>query len=204
MRRLILAPHYDDEILGCGGIIAKYESDDFYVAHATKCDDNRMHEWSEILGECKNILKYFNFGYRDSGFTKEGTMSYMGISHVARSVASVIKVVKPDIVYIPFKSLHQDHRYLHTAALIALRSFNGSILEYEYTDQFSQYNMLEVDYYERLNHSQITKKCYLMELYKSQINSHRDSEAIKALAKIRGYSAQTEYAEGFNLIRCIK
>lgn len=205
MKRLIIAPHYDDEILGCGGIISKYQIDDFFVYHATFTDANRYKEWNAVRDKALNIVDEVCGQFHDSGsLSQEGTMQSIGLAATASSVSEYVNKIKPNVIYIPYKSLHQDHVFLRKASLIALRNFCGDIYEYEYTDQFSQYNMAIVDTFEKLEYQNILEKVHLMSLFESQINKTRDSEAIKALARIRGYSAGCKYAEGFNLVRSIK
>lgn len=205
MKRLIIAPHYDDEILGCGGIISKYKDDEFYILHVTNTDINRMREWEEIKKITPNIVYSISLEFMDSGNPQEDSipLSVSTIGKLASSISEEVNKIKPEVIYIPFRSLHQDHQITNHACLIALRKYQGTIVEYEYTDQFAQFDRLNVNIFESLSTEDVNNKIIMMSKFDSQITPDRDPDAIVALARIRGFSANTDFAEGFKLVRKI-
>lgn len=205
MKRVIISPHFDDEILGVGGTMNKYSTDDWTLVYVTSANEERIQERDRMLSHLKSKvqkIKIVDLNFKDSGSgIGEFDLDSTNLSKLAKLIEKHCEAA--EIVYIPFKSLHQDHQVINHACLIALRSFQGTILEYEYTDQFSQFNTMTANYFERLDDISIRNKVYQMRAYFSQVNNLRDEEAIVSLAKIRGYQCGFPYAEGFNLIRHI-
>jgi len=117
MKKLIIAPHVDDEILGCGGIL----DDSCFVVHCGLAEnqnhggkhyskDVRLQEWMTVqaITGCTSVLlphPVNNFKCSDMIFDLEKTINDR----------------KPDIVFIPSPSYNQDHQEVYRAAVIALR-----------------------------------------------------------------------------------
>lgn len=200
--RLIISPHHDDEILGCGGIMSKYRGDEFVIVEVTAPDDTRKAEATEAFALYPNIKEVVRLDFPDAA-TGKG-MTQQDIPVLAGKIAEQIKKFTPNVVYIPFHSLHQDHQIVNHASLVALRNYNWTILEYEYAESLSQFGQMEANYFERLNKDDIEIKCQAMHRFNSQIKSDRDTNSIQALATLRGYSAQWPFAEGFRLVRSIR
>ncbi|AXY86082.1 hypothetical protein [Escherichia phage vB_EcoM_IME392] len=199
--RLIISPHHDDEILGCGGIMSKFRDDQFFILEVTAPDETRRGEAEAAFGVYPNI-KEVHCLERNDASTGDG-MTQKDIPQLAKDIADYVAKIRPDVVYIPFSSLHQDHQLVNHAARVALRAYNWLILEYEYAESLTQFGQMEPNYFERLNKDDIECKCQAMGRFDSQIKSDRDTQSILALATLRGYSAQWPYAEGFRLVRQI-
>lgn len=198
MTRLIISPHVDDEVLGIGGTMAKLSTkDDFYIVEVTHCEKERKAEFNQALSFLSNVTHVEWLGFKDGGITTNH------IPQMARAISHIIADVKPTHVYIPYKSLHQDHQMVNHASLVALRSFYGSVLEYEYVEGMSQFHSMEPNYFEQLSEQDIHDKCEMIECFKSQVGYLRDSESLRALSVVRGFSAGSGFAEGFRLVRGI-
>ena len=126
MNILVIAPHPDDEVLGCGGAIVKYVSEghDVYVAVVTKgCEPlfpesqvqqvrNECMEADRLLGVKQTIFMDFPASMLESVSRYEFNGAFLRLIHD----------IKPDIVFIPHRGDMQiDHKMTVDAAMVALR-----------------------------------------------------------------------------------
>src|SRR4051812_27476259 len=110
--KLIIAPHADDETLGCAGIIARNPSE-FVVAVLSDKDDGRMkefHEAREILGYTEFVLPAFAPGsLADNARALVGHMDDM------------IRRYRPSELSLPMPGAHQDHIAAYECGIRAAR-----------------------------------------------------------------------------------
>ncbi len=217
MNILIIAPHPDDEVLGCGGTIAKYAArgDCVSVCYVTSAYSP---EWSEeylrkkeieiqrsndILG----ISKRFDLRYPT---VKLDTIPQKDLN---ASLHDVVMEVLPECVFIPHRGdLNMDHRIVHDASLVALRPVNhrcSRILSYETlseTEWGPNTASFEPRYYVDISDT-ITTKIEAMEAFTTEIQKKphpRSRVGILTLAQKRGSEILVEFAEAFMPIRIIE
>lgn len=214
MNVLVIAPHPDDEVLGCSGTIAKHSQlgDEVYLCIVTKAYtpewsqeylDNKLQEIkeaSEILGITR---KYF----LDFPTVKLDTFPQKDLNN---SIYKIVSETKPDVTYIPHKGdLNRDHRLIFEASLVALRPLANKvkkILSYEVPSETEWGQSLEPflpTVYVDISDF-ILLKINAMKAYRSELKEFphpRSLETIEALARKRGSEINTGYAEAFQLIR---
>src|SRR6478735_1986311 len=112
MRRLVVAPHMDDESLGCGGLRAK-QPDDCTIVVVTDSGEERAREHANAL----RLL-----GVRDSITVgmPDGEVSGQ-MTRLVTALDDLFVELRPDEVYLPFPSLHQDHIAVYEAGMRACR-----------------------------------------------------------------------------------
>lgn len=216
MKTLIIAPHNDDEILGCGGTIAKlaHEGNEVTVCEVTAGDlDNPMVQLQkqeavashELLGDVKTVFMDLPVvGLRE-----------MPSRDINSAFLKMVEEQKPEIVFIPHKGdMHIDHRMTIEAAMVALRPVSApqikAIYAYETLSE-TEWNTPSVDnafipnsFIDITDYMDL--KLEAMKCHKSQLCDYphpRSLEAIKALAMHRGSTICRKYAEAFMLIRQI-
>ena len=213
MNILIISPHPDDELLGCGGTIKKYskKGNNIYLCVVTK---GYTPDWSEEftknkVQEVKKVNKVL--GIKKSFFLNFPTVKLDSVlqKDLNGSISDIVKKVKPEIVFIPhFGDLNKDHRLVHEAALVATRPLRGSsdkrILAYE-TPSETEWGPLSFPFvatsYQNIE-STIKYKLEAMAVYKSELKSRpRSLEVLEALAKKRGSEAGFKFAEAFMVVR---
>jgi N-acetylglucosamine malate deacetylase 1 len=214
MKVLIIAPHPDDEVLGCGGTMAKYSArgDEVYLCIVTKA---YTPDWSEEfiknrpkeVKESGAILGVKKIYFLDLPTVKLDTIPQKELNG---ALAGVINEIAPDVVYIPSKGdLHKDHRLVFESALVAARPVGGramKILSYETlseTEYGGAVNQFIPNFYEDISQT-FQKKLEAMKVYKSELKLYpnpRSLEIMEVLAKKRGSEASLELAEAFMLIR---
>jgi LmbE family N-acetylglucosaminyl deacetylase len=123
MNILIISPHHDDEVIGCGGTIAKYSQNNNKIAviyitagwsglpkikskeKAIKIRESEAYNACKILG----IQKVFFMREDDRNiYNKKG--------EIIQKLIKVIREVKPDIVYVPHPNEKDiEHRIVYEA-----------------------------------------------------------------------------------------
>lgn len=222
---LVLAPHNDDETLGCGATIAKHiqNGDEVFVATLTSIDDDNpvmKPNKEEIRNETKAAMKILGVPEENIIFEDlpNVMVSDIPMYKVNQVVHSVVFNVKPDIMYIPFMNdLHKDHRTIVYAAQVAARTVTEvgrkikEIYMYETLSE-THWNMDHVEGGFLPNvYNDITGllelKLDAVAAYRSQLKSYpdvRSIKAIEALSIFRGAVMGMREAEAFMLVRCLK
>ena len=214
---LIIAPHPDDEVLGCGGTIKKYTNlgNEVSLCVVTKAytpdwseefirnRPNEIKKASEILG----IKKIYHLGYPTAMLD---TISQKKLND---SIYDVIKKTKPDTVFIPHNGdISKDHQIVSESSLVAIRPMlNHKIKQLMFYEVLSvtefgqQIKIFNPNLYFNISETFDTK-IEAMKIYNSELKypSHpRSIEIIKAHAMKRGSEVNIKYAEAFTLIRGI-
>ena len=114
---LIISPHVDDEVLGCGGILSKNHtvlhcglSEGFRHGDIIFSKDFRLQEFDGVkkLSGCKTIL----LNHPVNNYCRNKLIG---------DFETTINSTQPEKLYIPNPSYNQDHKEVYDAALIALR-----------------------------------------------------------------------------------
>lgn len=211
---LVISPHPDDEILGCGGLLSLLKNKQKYWMIITKMTEHDGFSYSQITkreNEIKKIIsllnfkKYFNLGFRAANLNRNQ------LNLLIKRMSEVIKIIKPDTIFSPFlHDSHSDHFYTAHALNHILKWFRFPFIKkcyvYETISEtnfnFLKKNKFFPNVYFNVS-STIKKKIQLMKIYKSEIKKYpfpRSIEAIKSLASVRGSESGYRYAEGFKLI----
>ena len=197
---MIIAPHLDDEIIGCSGTILlnRDKINKLIVVHMTD-DDIRKKEYKNIKQALK-INKDYMLQLKD-GFVNN---SY---EEAVLTLIDIIQIEKPDIVFIPHAAdNHVDHSATNKISIDAIekaRYWNCEekewhvdyILEYEiWSFQKSVSDVIDIS-------DIINKKIELMKQYQSQLRFNY----LKYIEYINGYRGllfnRGGFAECFNIRR---
>ncbi len=217
MKVLVIAPHPDDEVLGCGGTIANHSKngDEVHLCVVTRAYPP---EWTEeVIGikrqevnEASGILGIKETSFLDLPTVKLDTLPQKELNN---AIARVVDAVNPDVVYLPHKGdLNRDHRLVFEAALVALRPLGGNtvsrILCYETLSE-TEWGIPDAEsvfiptvYMDITN--TLETKLAAMSAYASELKEHphpRSLEMLKVLARKRGSEVGIADAEAFILIR---
>lgn len=217
---LIIAPHPDDEILGCGGTMIKHieAGDEVYVCIATKgCLPLFSSEGTErTRSEARNC--HHHIGVKKTFFLDLPAVMIEKENRydVNDKILDVIKQVQPDEVYIPhWGDMQKDHQIVAESCMVALRPKYEPkvkrIYSYETMSETAwnapnvQNEFIPNVFVDITN--TIDKKLEALSFFHSQLSSFpdaRSAEAIKALAMYRGALMHYQAAEAFMLIRELK
>jgi LmbE family N-acetylglucosaminyl deacetylase len=191
MRILVLAPHTDDETLGCGGSIAKFiERGSEVRVYAFSCGTSNS---NEFINACKRLKA-------DSFILKQyPTRSFdQHRQEILDQLIEIRKEFNPHVVFVPAKSdIHQDHQVICNEAMRAFKHSTIYGMEFGWNSfNFANhcYNVLSPDH--------LTQKIVAMQEYSTQSQRvYFKEENVISMARVRGMQAGTEYAECFEVIR---
>jgi len=205
-RKLILSPHADDEVLGCGGILDN-KTHVFYCGineDGVANKDKHRISMEKRKNEIESVAKFFGFSY---SINKKNLVNHYTVNPLINQIEKIINEIKPERIYIPFPSYNQDHKIVYDASRIALRPhdknwFVKKVLTYEQPHSVIWNNLdFSVQYFVPIN---IEKKIEGYLLHKSQVRKFRSPEIIEALAKLRGASIGIKYAEAYKIERWVE
>lgn len=218
MRVLVIAPHPDDETLGCGGTLLKHSArgDQLFWLIMTKMASEVGYSQERIqerLEEIKGVTEAYQFKkifHLDFATTKLDTMPRRELADV---VSKIVDEVRPEVVYLPCRfDIHSDHRITFEVVMGVLKIFRAPtvkrVLAYEAVSETEFAPSFQADAFVPNSFSDISdhleKKIEIMKLYKSELMPHpfpRSEENIRALATFRGATAGVKYAEGFMMLK---
>jgi N-acetylglucosamine malate deacetylase 1 len=219
---LIVAPHPDDEVLGCGGLIKKIKDagGKVYVLFLTVGETNDYSEKGvskaeERIEEIEAVAKYYK--YNDYHIAFKGDTYHLKLDQVPqKDIMSEIEngkislnKIKPTIVATtPYYDYNQDHRAATDAVFAAARPapdetkpFQPLILGYESvpTSEWATQNH-SFNFLVPLTDEELEAKVHGLKLYKTQVRtgSHpRSVQSVKTMAHFRGIYCGTKQAEAY-------
>jgi LmbE family N-acetylglucosaminyl deacetylase len=198
LRSLILAPHIDDEVLGCYSFL----NADTHVMYFG-VEEREYVSSKERIEEMKQAAKLKKFDWHIEKFR----VNNYQVSELIDPIEKCINSIHPGCVIIPHPSYNQDHRAVYEAASVALRPhdknhFVNMVLVYEQPHTMIwPVESFEPNYFIEIN---IDDKLELYGLYKSQVREYRSFSIVRSIAQIRGSQANKKYAEAYYCIRFIK
>ena len=214
---LILSPHADDEILGCGGFISKYSKQNYHINVLVLTNANKgapeiytPKEIKELRIESKIANNFI--GTKQLFFENLPAINLNNypVYKITNIIDKYIVDINPEIVLIPSPNdIHDDHKIIFKAAKVAMRPNKISnlrkILSYEVLSE-TEWNedgkSFNPNYFVRLKKSDINNKVKAFLKYRSQVKKFphpRSKEAIINLSRVRGSQAFIEYAEAFKV-----
>lgn len=217
-RILVVAPHPDDETLGCGGTLLKHIENGDEVSWLIVTAVSTTHGFSEerVRSRSEEIEKVAAmYGFSNTYQLQWPTMQLDTIptSKLVGSFSDVFNEVKPEVVYVPYRGdVHTDHRYVFDAAISCTKWFRypfvKRVLAYETLSE-TEFGLATNDTGFRPNvFTNITpytkRKWEIMQVFASEIGEFpfpRSFESIDALHKLRGSTAGCEAAESFMLLK---
>ncbi len=199
---LVCAAHPDDEMLGCGGVIARHIAEDdvvnvIFLTHG-RAGAAAAHSATRIL---RTSVPHF-IGYPDQGLD---TISLLSLT---QSIERWSQPMNPNIVYTHHAGdLNADHRRVTKAVMTAFRPLPGSSIEAIYGYETLSSTEWSVDHAfvpQRYVAIDLTKKMTALWEYDTEMRPYphsRSYETVTALARFRGSSVGVQHAEAFTVLR---
>jgi LmbE family N-acetylglucosaminyl deacetylase len=212
---LVVAAHSDDEVLGCGGTIARHvkEGCQVYIVTLTDGVSSRKSERNcaidrkiffdkscELLGVSK--WKSYNF--------PDNAMDSVPLISVVKDIEAVVLEFGPEIVYTHFSGdLNVDHQIVHKAVMTAcrpqplslvreIRCFEvASSTDWNSGEAFAPNLFVDIT-------STYKAKMDALKIYDEEMRNwphQRSYKSIEACMLFRGSSVGLEYAEAFQVVR---
>ncbi len=200
-RVLVLAPHPDDEVFGCGGAIMRHvdAGDAVHVVIASngeyRVDASTQSSYSK-LRQTESQKAAIVLGCDRPTFWGIPDRALEYGEYLIERITDAINTMKADLVYVPSVfEMHPDHRALGMAALESVRrnAAKPQLAMYEIGIPMPRINTL-------LDISNIAeRKQRAMQCFESQLREQAYDEHIAALNRFRTYTLgkQTSAAEGY-------
>lgn len=223
----VIAAHPDDEILGCGGTIAKHieNGDSVHVLIMAEGITSRSEKRDVInnqhlLQELCNTSKRANQQVGSSSVQllnfPDNRMDSLDLLDIVKKIELFIEKYCPNVVYTHYASdVNIDHQLIYDAVITATRPVPEqtvkTVLCFE-TVSSTEWQPscgripFSPNWYIELTEGQIKKKNLALEEYYSEMRDFphaRSITNIEILAKWRGANVGVKYAESFVLARNI-
>jgi len=217
MKTLVIAPHPDDETLGCAGTLLRRKSEgaelawlivtciygqDGITSDQTLSRDRKIADVAERLG----IDHVYDLRLPT---TRLDTLPF---GELVGQFSTVFAAFRPEEVLVPHCSdAHSDHRLVFDAAAACTKWFRypfvKRVLAYETLSEtgfgLDPSGAFQPNYFLDISNF-LEQKLDVMIIYKSELGDFpfpRSLEAIRALAALRGASSGFAAAEAFQLLR---
>jgi N-acetylglucosamine malate deacetylase 1 len=219
MKILILAAHPDDEVLGCGGSIAKWFKDghEVYVhivseGTTAQYDAGKIavkRENAKLVKEILGIEKYYFSDYPDA------QLDTVPLLELTKAIGKIVEEIKPEILISHhYGDTNQDHRRVFEAAIVVARPQPNSpikkFMSYEVPSSSEWGKMsyrnsaFNPNYFVNIT-NYIDLKLKAIEAYNIELRPFphpRSIEGIRNISAIRGQSVGIEYCEGYFIHFC--
>lgn len=218
---VVIAPHPDDETLGCGGALLKHVDAGHFVhwvivttmntEDGFSCDrmNSRKLEISKVAS-LYNFSKVHSLGYPSM------RLDEVPKRDLVNSIGKIVRTTKPEVIYLPYRNdAHSDHAAVFDTAVACTKIFRypniKSIRVYETLSEtefglrsddpgFKPNLFIEISPF-------LEKKIEIMKVYKSEIGEFpfpRSEVTLRAQANLRGSQAGVMAAEAFMLLKEIQ
>lgn len=216
-RALVIAPHPDDEILGCGGTIARLcaAGVEVHVAIVTRGKPPRFDAAHVRRVEEEARAAHDFLGVARSHFLDFPAAGLDQVSHaeINGGIGRLVQEIDPDTLFLPFiGDVHVDHQLIFTSGMVAARPrashYPRRVYAYETLSETNWYAPGVTPAFQPNMFVDISgflpQKLEAFGLYRSQVQAfpnERSVEALRALAMLRGATVHREAAEAFVLLR---
>lgn len=206
-RILVIAPHADDEVLGCGGAIQRHvaEGDRVSVLIVSNRVLNHVED-PTYIAETKTIARDVArlLGIDDVRFGElRDEQLDQRLIDVIIPIEDAVQRAQPDVVYVPNgDDSDQDHRAVAAACRVACRSVDA-VLAYEVpgpTRHFRPNYYVAIDAF-------LERKIAAMQMYEGELRPYphpRSPEGLRIHAQARGLESHLAAAEAFTIERRIR
>ncbi|MBX3057503.1 MAG: PIG-L family deacetylase [Anaerolineae bacterium] len=220
MNVLVIATHPDDEVLGCGGVMARHTAvgDSVSLLVVTRgipelFSTEFIEQGRRELRQANELLGVTDIHFLDFPAPKLDTVPGY---ELAAAINRKIRELQPHTIYLPHRGdIHADHQAVFQAALVAARPIDGcpvrKLLCYETMSETEWAVPVGDQVFTPTLFVDITEflplKLQAMACYQSQIKEFphpRSLQTLEALARLRGATVSLPAAEAFMLVREIQ
>lgn len=215
---IVIAPHPDDETLGCGGTLLKHrqQGDTIHWLIVTCMPENSIFSSERIAAREQEIQAvaqryHFNAVHRLNFPTTQ--LDTVAQGELVAALKDIFQQVQPHTVYLPYRGdAHSDHAVVFDTAAACTKWFRQPsvkrVLSYE-TPSETEFDINPdspgfrpntfCDISEHLDEKLAIMQCYAGET--GVFPFPRSIEALRALAMVRGATAGCKAAEAFMLLK---
>lgn len=209
-----VAPHPDDETLGCGGTLLRHKAqgDEIHWLIMTTISQEAGFSKEQIdsrSNEIKHVAEAYGFSsFHQAGFIA-AELDTAPRKRLIAEVSDYLNKTEPDTIYLPHHNdAHSDHEIVFDTVSVCAKPFR-----YPYVRRMRVYETLSesgfgirsgdsgfkpnlwVDISEHLE-----RKIEIMRMYKGEMREHpfpRSEQSLRALSCLRGARAGQQASEAF-------
>lgn len=203
-RVLVLSPHIDDGVFGCGGTIAKLTASKnipikylVFAPSSPEYEHEVLHsellKAIKVLGLSEDSVEYLDFETREFPHNRQKLLDTM---------FRIKEETKIQTIFTPSRfDVHQDHQTVTNELLRVYKRMSTSIFGYELVlNTYSFDTTAFCGFDERC----LEAKLRAFDCFKSQMSrAHLSRQLFESSARVRGAQMGTEFAEAFEAIRVI-
>jgi LmbE family N-acetylglucosaminyl deacetylase len=223
-RVLVIAPHADDEAMGCAGLLARLAERDCQVHVLYMAVDGFHHygldrrtSYEERVSEIGAVTQLLGCGYEIAYGDKDliERLDTLPKRDLVDLFEAAINEHRPDLLLLPYGTDYdQDHVATFRAAFAATRPiaevFGKWLVPHVMTYEMTKINWAAdplprpVAYCDISAHLEVKQEAIRRYATQFRPSPHiRSPESVEALASIRGKEIGVEYAEAFGVLRTI-
>lgn len=216
MKVFAVLAHMDDEVLMCGGTLAKHAAagDDVFVLTIADGVSSRdevpadaFYKRLEMANKASDILGIDG----DCIALPDNKLDTVPRLTIIKHIEKVIKKIQPEIVYTHWHGdMNIDHRVVSDACKVACRPQPGStvktLLMGEVQSSTEWAGGFNPNWFVSLSRADMDKKCAALDAYGEEMrgkNHPRSVETVVALNGLRGTQVGVDWAEAFEVARNI-
>lgn len=218
---LVVAPHPDDETLGCGGTILRHiaEKDEVHWVIVTSMTAERGFLSDKIAKrekEIEQVASLYGFaGVHRCGFPTS-RLDHFPVGDIVSKISAIVNAAKPTVLYVPHRGdVHTDHATVFDSVAACTKWFRFKsvrrVLSYETISETDfginpDSGSFRPNVFSDISDF-IEKKITIMKTYDEEIKPFpfpRSEGAVRALATLRGAAAGFNAAEAFMLLKEIR
>jgi len=217
LKTLVIAPHPDDELLGCGGTLLRRKAEGNRIAWLivtaisteSGWDADKVRRREAELSAVRHKVGFdevFNLGLPPA------RLDELSMGGIVEKIAAAFSAFEPEEVLLPHPGdAHSDHRVIFEAAAACTKWFRHPsvrrVLAYETLSEtdsglvpgaaFLPNYFVDIGDY-------LEPKLAALRIYESELGAFpfpRSELAVRALAALRGATAGFRAAEAFQLLR---
>ncbi len=223
-RVLVVAPHADDEAMGCAGLLAKLSERDCEIHILYMAVDGFHHygidhetTYGERVKEIESVTELLGCTYEIAYGNKDliEKLDTLPKRELVDYFEGAINEYRPDLLLLPYREDYdQDHVATFQTAFAATRpiaeAFGKYLVPHVMTYEMTKLNWAAEPLPRPVAYCDISRylsvKFEAVKRYKTQLRPSphiRSLESVGALASIRGKEIGVEYAEAFGVLRTI-
>lgn len=214
---LVIAPHPDDEVLGCGGTMKRLASNgaQVHVVIVTKAGVEAFGPDVARIGREEAARAHAHLGVHATHYLDFPAAALDTVPHASMNaeLGRLMQSLCPDTLFVPFLGdVHLDHQLTFLSAMVAARPRGGQgparVYAYETLSETNWYApgltpAFVPNVYFDIGDT-VAAKIAAFTMFRSQIRAapdERSVETIAALARLRGSTVHRNAAEAFMLLR---
>ncbi len=215
---LVVAPHPDDELIGCGGTLLRHlaEGDQAHWLIMTAMSEQTGFDRQQIATQQEQIdavTRAVGFTARHELGLPAAHLDTLPLAQVVQAMAKVVNDVQPDTLYLPYSGdVHSDHGVTFAAAKGCSKWFRHPSVRRIYSyETLSETDFalpphgpgMPIQRYVDIS-LHLERKLELLDIYASEIADPpfpRSKQLISSLAQLRGAAAGFAAAEAFQVLK---